>query len=374
MNALKSTIVVGLCLLPVSGLTANSDKPVIVLDASNSMWGQIEGRHKIEFARDTLTNLLKTKPEQAANITLITYGSQRKGDCNDIKTVPAGNPETLLQQVEGITPKGRSPISAAITQAVAASHRILLISDGQESCDADPCATARQLKATYPDLQIHVLGFRDTPKSQLHCIADNTGGTFTLASSPDALASLQRSASQMPADAESTPASVPDPPGRLELTLGAGDDPANLAGSFLLYDQNDEHINSFTARQEVSQTLPAGKYRVDVLWKQMKLSESLTVSPNQTTRYRFNIGGMGQLKLESMDSQHQPASANFTIYTQDGDYLSDFLLKSGIDEQLPSGIYHVRAELAGQSLEADIEITAGKESHHTFVFGPANPK
>lgn len=371
MRILKTAVLAAMLLLAGLGFAAaDNSKLVVILDASNSMWGQIEGRHKIEIARATLVSLLETQAEQA-NITLLTYGSQRKSDCSDIKLV-SGSPAEMLQQVAGINPKGRSPISAAITQAATASHQILLISDGQESCGNDPCATARELKATYPDLQIHVAGFHGDPDPQLQCIADNTGGKLVLASDAAALSALLGSPSQGGAEAGNNPPIAADTPGKLELTLGAGDDPANLRGSFLIYDANDEHINSFTARTEVSHTLKSGKYRVDVLWKQFKLSATLSVSPGQTTTYRFNMGGMGKLILDAKDTAQQPVDVNFTLYTQESEYLSDHLLKSLIDEQLPAGVYRIKANYGNQTQDATIDVTTGSEIQHTFVFNPTN--
>lgn len=189
------------------------------------------------------------------------------------------------------------------------------------------------------------------------------------------MASLLNAPSLPPqAETPSTPLTPPDTPGTLELTLGAGNASENLSGSFLIYDEQDNHIASFTARQEASQTLPPGKYRVDVLWKQLKRSEYLNILPGQTTKHRFDLGGMGHLELEAMNNQHQPVNANFTIYTQDGDYLSDSLLKSNIHEQLPEGAYRIRAELAGQRQEVDLAVAANKAARHTFVFDPVNPK
>ncbi|MBU0656603.1 MAG: VWA domain-containing protein [Gammaproteobacteria bacterium] len=371
MRILKTAVLVAMSLLTGSGFAAGDDsKLVVVLDASNSMWGQIEGHHKIETARASLANLLETQAEQA-NITLLTYGSQRKSDCSDIK-LASGSPAEILQQVADIKPKGRSPISAAITQAATAGHRILLISDGQESCGNDPCATTRELKARYPDLQIHVAGFPGDPDPQLQCIADNTDGKLVLASDTAALGALLSSPSPGSAEAGNNPPSATDTPGKLELTLGAGDDPANLQGSFLIYDANDEHINSFTARTEVSHTLLPGKYRVDVLWRQFKLSATLTVSPDQTTTYRFNMGGMGKLRLDAKDTAQQPVNVNFTLYTQESEYLSDHLLKSSINEQLPAGVYRIRADYGNQTQDATIEVTASSEVQYTFVFNPAN--
>jgi Ca-activated chloride channel family protein len=43
-----------LVLLLISGSAAAADRAMIILDASGSMWGQIEGKTKIEIARETL--------------------------------------------------------------------------------------------------------------------------------------------------------------------------------------------------------------------------------------------------------------------------------------------------------------------------------
>lgn len=369
MNIVKLAWMVALFLFPYISLSAGTTNTVIVLDASNSMWGQIDGKSKIEIARDNLAQLLQT-PAAPQSITLITYGSQHKSDCQDIAVQQASTPAELLQQASSIMPKGRSPISAAITQAATRGNHILLVSDGQESCDADPCAAAKQLKASNPELRIHVLGFRDDPASQLRCIAEHTGGTFALAGDTAALAKLLETPV---ANATTTTPAIPaDTPGTLQLTLGAGNSLDNLPASFLLYDARGEHLNTFTTRKEISRQLPPGQYRVDVLWGQLKLSETLQVTAGQTTTHRFDLGGMGKLVLDAIDSRQNPLDANFTLYTRDGNFLSDRLLKSSITEQLPAGSYRIKAVRNRQSQEATLEVAADGESRHTFVFGQAD--
>ncbi|MDZ7810016.1 MAG: hypothetical protein U5L11_07415 [Arhodomonas sp.] len=48
---------------PVSGQSAGTGKTVLVLDASGSMWGQIEGEAKISIAREVINGLLDDLPE-----------------------------------------------------------------------------------------------------------------------------------------------------------------------------------------------------------------------------------------------------------------------------------------------------------------------
>lgn len=360
-------------LLAFPTLATANDNLIIVLDASNSMWGKINDKHKIELARSSLATLLDKQPENAS-IGLIAYGNQRKSDCHDINVLakPGENtPSDLLKQATGIMPLGRSPISAAIQQAASRGNNILLISDGQESCDADPCATVKELKDKNPALRIQVLGFRDDQDSQLKCIAANSGGSFAIASNTPAVTNLlnslpaQETATNTAADDKSSTTSTP---ATLQLSIGASNDPENLPASFLIYDTEDRHITNFTAQTQVSHSIPAGTYRVDALWGEIKHTQTLTLAPGKTTSYRFDLGPTGKLSLQAQDAQQKPVDANFTFYSANGNYFSDRLLKSQIKEKLPIGSYRIKASVGEQSQESTVEITATAETSHTFTF------
>lgn len=49
-----------------------------------------------------------------------------------------------------------------------------MVSDGKETCDADPCAAAKELEANGIDFTVHVVGFdlTDEETAQLQCVAD----------------------------------------------------------------------------------------------------------------------------------------------------------------------------------------------------------
>ncbi|UCF82466.1 MAG: VWA domain-containing protein, partial [Desulfobacteraceae bacterium] len=53
---------------------------VLVLDASGSMWGQIEGKAKIEIAKKVMAELIDQIPADFQT-GLTVYGHRRKGDC-----------------------------------------------------------------------------------------------------------------------------------------------------------------------------------------------------------------------------------------------------------------------------------------------------
>src|SRR5689334_3391045 len=50
-----------------------ADRAIIVLDASGSMWGQIDGRPKVDIARETLRTVLQSVPADM-ELGLMAYG------------------------------------------------------------------------------------------------------------------------------------------------------------------------------------------------------------------------------------------------------------------------------------------------------------
>ncbi|MBD3792369.1 MAG: VWA domain-containing protein, partial [Campylobacterales bacterium] len=190
-------VVVMLLLLWSTLLVADQAKAMIIFDASGSMWGQIAGKTKIEIAREALARVVRTwNPDVELGLTV--YGHRSKGDCNDIETlIPVGKVQSyhMISAVNAIQPKGKTPISRSIRKAADALRyteekaTIILISDGQETCDPDPCGTAKQLKAEGIDFVAHVIGFNVDKKTdeELQCIASATGGEYYSAKNANAL-------------------------------------------------------------------------------------------------------------------------------------------------------------------------------------------
>jgi Ca-activated chloride channel family protein len=79
-----------------------------------------EGREKMAIAKEKLTGLIKALPD-TTNLGLAVYGHRRKGDCDDIETlvpVGQGNKATLIQRLQAITPKGKTPITRALERGL----------------------------------------------------------------------------------------------------------------------------------------------------------------------------------------------------------------------------------------------------------------
>jgi Ca-activated chloride channel homolog len=185
----RRSILVVLCALAVSPAVAQGTDAILILDASGSMWGQVEGQTKIAAARRAVDSIL-SKWRPSDRLGLIAYGHRAKGDCRDIEMiVPVSrfDPARIRAAVNGLTPKGKTPIADSL-RAAASSLRtsegkgtVVLVSDGIETCVADPCAVAVELKKAGVGFVAHVIGFDvadPAAKAQLQCIARAAGGVY----------------------------------------------------------------------------------------------------------------------------------------------------------------------------------------------------
>ncbi|MGI9435829.1 MAG: vWA domain-containing protein [Geminicoccaceae bacterium] len=160
---------------------------MLVLDGSSSMWARVDGDvSKIEIAKGAIAELVGDW-EAKMEFGITTYGHREESSCQDIETVlplDEVNSDKVVNVVDGITPKGKTPLAAALRQAAKSLDyenqpaKILLVSDGIENCGQDPCQAASELAANAKDLSIDIIGFdmNNHEMGQLECIATNGNG------------------------------------------------------------------------------------------------------------------------------------------------------------------------------------------------------
>lgn len=162
----------------------------LVFDSSNSMWRQIDGENKVSMLRSALAASFQSY-DGKLDMALLTFGQQEEEACDAVKTVvpvetlkAAKFSAAVQQEIPG---KGATPLALAIdtaAEAIQASTRpasLVVISDGLDTCRADPCAAAAQAKAKAPALTIHVIAFDSRSRDQLaglSCMASETGGKY----------------------------------------------------------------------------------------------------------------------------------------------------------------------------------------------------
>jgi Ca-activated chloride channel family protein len=134
---------------------------LFILDASNSMNLDWNNQTRMAAAKEVMIKSLdglKNIPD--LEIALRVYGHQSivtntYQDCQDTKLeVPFGpnNIDPIKLKIKGLQAKGATPIARSLEAAAAdfpdtlARNFIILVTDGLESCDNDPCIIARKLK------------------------------------------------------------------------------------------------------------------------------------------------------------------------------------------------------------------------------------
>jgi Ca-activated chloride channel homolog len=214
----------------------------IILDASGSMGGQIEGRRKIDIAHESLTALVGQLPE-TTNVALRAYGHRKGSDCGDIELInPIGPIERagLTERINSIRPaqNGMTPIAASLQQladdlkAAQGDVLVVLVSDGDETCDGDPAQVAAQIHASDPRIKISVIGFNVGPedwRARLTGIAQGGGGSYFDAADATQLVSALQQA---------------------------------VALTFRVLDAQGTEVYNGVLGSET--TLPAGRYRVEI--------------------------------------------------------------------------------------------------------------
>ena len=183
--------IIAICLFLALLCPSRADQPandlVLILDASNSMWGQIDGENKIVIARRSVGGLIDGLPD-TSRVGLVAYGHRREGDCEDIQILREIGPldkDALKITINSVTPRGKTPITASLETAFGLIGKeqpasVILISDGLETCSKDPCDAVRTAKEGGLPFVLHVVGFdvagEDT--TQLECAAQAGGGVF----------------------------------------------------------------------------------------------------------------------------------------------------------------------------------------------------
>jgi hypothetical protein len=179
----------------------------LILDASNSMWGQIQGVAKIAIAKDVLEQIINGLPDEM-NVGLRLYGHRYglndKRACQDTELkVPIGpiDKSVLIDTIQEIQPKGKTPLVYSVLQSGddfkdIPNGSIILITDGIESCEGDIQSIAPALKESGIELKLHIVGFdikEAEAREELEAIAKSTQGTYLDAKdSEELLSSLQQ--------------------------------------------------------------------------------------------------------------------------------------------------------------------------------------
>ncbi len=176
---------------------------VIIFDSSGSMAGQIGGKAKIDIAKEAVWKFLDSMKDSKTKVSVVVYGhkgsnnsSSKQLSCSSIdEAYYFGDLDVAVakNKISEFKPTGWTPIASSLDKAKdilvkntkdGDVNSILLISDGEETCDGNPISKAKEIRDS-TGITTSVIAFDVTGnvQAQLKSISENGGGTFHAANS-----------------------------------------------------------------------------------------------------------------------------------------------------------------------------------------------
>lgn len=194
-----------------SGDPAGTVNVEIILDVSGSMAQALEsGETRMDAAKQVLEDVTALIPEtEGVNVGLRVYGHE--GDNTDegkaescesselVVPIKGVDKEQLINEVQALQPTGWTPLGLSLERSEKdfkaandeTNNVVILITDGLETCDTDPCEVAGDINTGDRKITTHVIGFALTAEEQeiISCIAEQGGGDLFSADSSAELSS-----------------------------------------------------------------------------------------------------------------------------------------------------------------------------------------
>ncbi len=171
---------------------------LIILDQSASMLEKHNDVKKIDQAKLAVKGIVQTLPDNEY-VGLRTVGVHPlvmfkmitevpNALCRAtalLNTVQQNNRNNIITSLNGIVPSGASPLQYTLETAI--NHdfnlntrlkHIILITDGYENCDGDPCNYIRRIMMSRSDIKIDVVAIGVPPdeRNKLSCLTSETKG------------------------------------------------------------------------------------------------------------------------------------------------------------------------------------------------------
>ena len=141
----------------------------IILDASGSMLQKLDGKRRIVIAKDTLAQLLGDVIPAGTSFALRVFGHKEADSCRTDLEIPLAPlvPASAKAKVAAITAMNlaKTPIGASLAKVpedlagVTGERIVILLTDGEETCDGDPAEAIRVLQAAGVAVRVNVIGF-----------------------------------------------------------------------------------------------------------------------------------------------------------------------------------------------------------------------
>ncbi|MBX5462704.1 MAG: VWA domain-containing protein [Steroidobacteraceae bacterium] len=149
-----------------AGVTDAPGAVEVILDASGSMRQKLGTQRRIDVAKQTLTDLVRTLPA-GTPFALRVFGRE-VGSCQTALDIPLGalDREVARARIASLDAKNeaKTPIGASleqVTQDLASARgnaEVIVVTDGEETCGGDPAAAIASLRERAPHIRVSIVG------------------------------------------------------------------------------------------------------------------------------------------------------------------------------------------------------------------------
>lgn len=155
-------------LLVVAGNSQPQAAVELILDASGSMLQRIGGKRRINVAKEVLTEAIREHIPAGTPVALRVFGHKEVDSCRTDLEIPLAplDPEAAAQRMASINAMNlaRTPIAdslAAVESDLegAETGAVVLVTDGEETCDGDPAAVIESLQEKGFHVNLNIVGF-----------------------------------------------------------------------------------------------------------------------------------------------------------------------------------------------------------------------
>ena len=152
-----------------AGAAASFGAVEVILDASGSMLQRLGRERRIEIAKSSVERLLGDVRPAGAPFALRVFGHREADSCRtdlEIPLAPLNAPaaRSKVRAIEAMN-RAKTPIGASLLAvkddlaAVEGPATVVLVTDGEETCDGDPPAAIDALKRAGIDVRVNIVGF-----------------------------------------------------------------------------------------------------------------------------------------------------------------------------------------------------------------------
>ncbi|EOQ06297.1 hypothetical protein KOY_03506 [Bacillus cereus VDM021] len=172
----------------------------ILLDASGSMAGKVDGKMKMDIAKEAIQQFVSGLPE-TVNVSLRVYGHKGSNEEKDkaascgaienVYTLQKYDQTTFRQSLDGFQPVGWTPLAEAIKKSTETfqsaktddKNIMYVVSDGVETCGGNPVEEAKKISNSNIKPIMNIIGFQvdHEAEKQLKEIAEVSKGKYVLA-------------------------------------------------------------------------------------------------------------------------------------------------------------------------------------------------